>query len=155
MLKRLSELVNDVLGGQREVHGFDETDHRLAAAALLVHTVAIDGVVEEDEKAAVRQVLMRHFELSEEDARGLIHQAIEKDQEAVDLYGFTSVLTRTLDQPGRQKIIEMLWEIVFADGAVHEFEDNMVWRVAELMGVSRKDRLRLKRTIEQRRDGEG
>ncbi len=44
----------------------------------------------------------------------------------------------------------MMWEIVFADGEVHEFEDNVVWRVAELLGVSSRDRIRLRKRIEGR-----
>jgi uncharacterized tellurite resistance protein B-like protein len=43
--------------------------------------------------------------------------------------------------------VENLWEIVFADGASHEFEENLVWRVAELLGVSRQDRIAKKRAV--------
>ena len=66
----------------------------------------------------------------------------EEEQDAVDIYGFTSILTRHLDQDGRQKIVEMLWQVTFADGIVHEFENNLVWRSAELLGVSTRDRIR-------------
>jgi len=49
------------------------------------------------------------------------------------------VLCAQLDQDGRNQIIEMLWEIAMADCMVHEFESNLVWRVAELLGVSARD----------------
>ena len=41
----------------------------------------------------------------------------------------------------------MLWEIVYADGRVSEFEDNLVWRVADLLGVSARERLTLRREV--------
>ena len=37
-----------------------------------------------------------------------------------------------------------MWELVYADGKVHEFEDNLIWRAAELLGVSSEVRIRLK-----------
>lgn len=125
-------------------------DDRLATAALLVHTVAIDGEVQDRERDAVRAALIRNFGLTRGEADALVERARERDAEAVDLYGFTSILKRDLDQAGRERVIEMMWEIVYADGGVHEFEDNMVWRVAELLGVSARDRIRLRKRIEGR-----
>jgi len=73
-----------------------------------------------------------------------------KAQEPVDLYSFTSVLCRELDQEGRQRIVEMLWEIVLADGVLHEYEADLVSRGAELLGVSTRDRVRLRKIVENR-----
>lgn len=125
-------------------------DERLATAALLVHTIAVDGAVSEAERESLVSVLTGAFELSPAEAEHLLEEARARDAEAVDLYGFTSVLKRTLDPPGRERVIEMMWELVYADGGVHEFEDNMVWRVAELLGVSARDRIRLRKRIEAR-----
>src|SRR6478672_11729098 len=55
-----------------------------------------------------------------------------------------------LDQDGRKRIIEMLWEMAMADGVVHEFESNLVWRVSELLGVSARDRVTLKKLVASR-----
>jgi uncharacterized tellurite resistance protein B-like protein len=51
---------------------------------------------------------------------------------------------RSVDEPGRVRIVEMMWQMVFADGRVSEFEDNVVWRAADLLGVSSRDRIDLK-----------
>jgi len=151
MFDRLKQFVSELTSDQPEEAMFDENDHRLAAAALLVHAVAIDGFVDEDERAVVNDVLKRKFDLSAAETEELVAEAVEKDQEAVDLYGFTSIIKRTFDQEGRQAMVEMLWEIVYADGVVHEFEDNLVWRVAELLGVSTRDRMRLKAKVREAR----
>ena len=57
------------------------------------------------------------------------------------------MLKRKLEAADRERIIEMMWKLVYADGSVHEFEDNVVWRVAELLGVPSQTRIRLKKTV--------
>ena len=76
-----------------------------------------------------------------------MREAEAHEQEAVDLYRFTSVLKRHMSEDARIRVIENLWEMVFADGASHEFEENLVWRVAELLGVSPRDRIAMKRLV--------
>ncbi|MCB1436160.1 MAG: TerB family tellurite resistance protein [Rhodobiaceae bacterium] len=151
MLDSLRQLFAGLGQAKPQPH-FEDSDHRLAIAALLVHAVAIDGVIDDVERAKIRQLLAGEFSLSEEETRELVAEARAKDNEAVDLYNFTSVLKRALDAKARVRCVEMLWEIVYADGEVHEFEDNLVWRVAELLAVSREDRLRLKRQVARARD---
>jgi uncharacterized tellurite resistance protein B-like protein len=75
--------------------------------------------------------------------------------EAVDLYRFTSVIMREVDEKGRLRIVEMMWELVYADGQVSEFEDNVVWRAADLLGVSSRDRIDLKHRVAERRSATG
>lgn len=137
--KFLAEIV-----GTPEPKTFTEDDLRLSAAALLFHVVAVDDEVSEAERAKLHGMLMGRFSLDERDADALIRAAKDADDEAVDFYRFTSVLKRHLDDAGRQRVIQMMWELVFADGKVHEFEDNLIWRVAELLGVSSRERIRLK-----------
>jgi uncharacterized tellurite resistance protein B-like protein len=54
---------------------------------------------------------------------------------------------RTLDEPGRQRIIEMMWQLVYADHHVTEFEENVMWRVADLLGISARQRIELKERV--------
>jgi uncharacterized tellurite resistance protein B-like protein len=87
----------------------------------------------------LRALVMAQFDLTEALTDELIEAAVAADREAVDFYHVTSLLMRTLDEAGRLRIVEMLWEIAFADGIVTEFEDNVLWRVAELLAVSPND----------------
>lgn len=146
MFESIKTLFNDLTGQGRTAE--PEIDERLATAALLVHTLAVDGEVSSRERKVMHEALMHAFRLSRAETDDLIGRARAWDAEAVDLYGFTSVLKRRLDPAGRERVIELMWEVVYADGGVHEFEDNMVWRVAELLGVSARDRIRLRKRIE-------
>lgn len=112
---------------------------KLAVAALLVHLAAIDGTVNDEERQALEGTLMDYYALDEGEVRKLIVEATRRDQELVDFYRFTSALS-SLDDGEKIEIIRMMWQVVFADKRNHELEDNMVWRIAELIGVSARDR---------------
>jgi uncharacterized tellurite resistance protein B-like protein len=148
VLSAIKRLLADVAGrGETVVIGEDEL--QLAAAALLFHVVAVDGVVSVEEREMLSSLLGRRFELDPAETQSLVKAAENADAEAVDLYGFTSVLKRTLEQSDRERIIEMMWKLVYADGSVHEFEDNAVWRVAELLAVPSQTRIRLKKSVRE------
>ena len=123
-----------------------DNDPRLAVAVLLVHLAAVDGSVDEAEKLAVRHALMDFYGLEEDAVRRLVHDARRKDAESVDFYHFTSTLS-ALPEEQRIAIIRMMWQVVFADKQNHELEDNMVWRIAELIGVSARQRTILRNEI--------
>jgi len=122
----------------------------LAMAALLVRASVIDDVINEAEFARIEEVLTRRFGLSQEAVRTLIEEARHAEAEAIDLYRFTRVVTDHLDQEGRKVFIGMLWEVVLADGRIDPYEENLVWRVAELIGVSTRDRVTLRKAAEER-----
>ncbi len=130
---------------------FDDTGYRLAATALLIHVVSLDGEPSEAEKRKLHGLIESHFGLDRGTADRLIASATEVEGEAVDLYHFTSVIMRVVNEEGRRRIVEMMWELVYADGNVTEFEDNVVWRAADLLGVSSRDRVDLKHAVAARR----
>jgi uncharacterized tellurite resistance protein B-like protein len=149
MLDTIRTFLTELTSGS-EKRQFGEDDYRLAAAALLFHVIAVDGAVSAEERGALSALLQSRFELDAGDAATLVAAAETADKEAVDLYGFTSILKGRLEEAERERIVGMMWTLVYADGKVHEFEDNVIWRVAELLGVSSQARIRLKRSV---RDG--
>ena len=96
------------LGAEEEASHFGPSDTRLALAALLVHAVAIDGVTSDEERATLRDLLARKFDLSGEELELLIEDAIVAESEAVDLYRFTSVLKNRMSEDERIRVIENL-----------------------------------------------
>jgi uncharacterized tellurite resistance protein B-like protein len=147
MLDRIRRFLTETSGQGDDSAKLGEDELQLAAAALLFHVIAVDGAVSDAECAMLTDLLARRFELDPAEAKSLVKAAKAADAEAIDLYGFTSVLKRRLDAADRERIIEMMWKLVYADGTVHEFEDNAVWRVAELLGVSSQDRIRLRKAV--------
>jgi uncharacterized tellurite resistance protein B-like protein len=143
-------LVDSLSGAAAPKPEFAADDHRLAAAALLVHAMDIDHDASAVEAGRLEAILSTAFNLTTDETARLIEAAREADREAVDLYRFTSLLKRELDETGRLRVVEMLWEMVLVDGKLHEFEDNLIWRVADLMGVSTRDRVLIRREVADR-----
>ncbi len=131
-------------GDRDHAQHFAEDDVRLAAAALLVHVAGIDGAIDDAEQAKLHAVLKQHFDLDDATTDRLVAQATEAEHEAIDFFRFTSRLTHSLDELTRARIVEMMWQIVFADGAKTEFEDNLVWRASDLLGISQNERIALR-----------
>lgn len=146
MLDRLKNFMAE-LTGEPAAREFGEDDYRLAAVALLVHLAKAEGPTDESERARLTDIIEKNFSLDPQATARLIQSAEASDREAVDFYHFTHVICRSLGQPGRLRIIEMMWEIALADGVVHEVEENIVARIAELLGVSPHDRVMLRHRV--------
>ena len=155
MFQSFKNFIAEFVDGEKHPTQFAEDDYRLAAAAMLVHAAAIDGEMSQSERDELHAVIKQRFELDDVATDDLIAKATAAEHEAVDLYHFTHQLNRTLDEPGRARIIEMMWEIVYADGRRDELEDNLLWRAADLLGVSPRERIELRRRISGEDAGEG
>lgn len=151
MLDRLRQFIEDLTGSDSAGRDFGEDDLRLASAALLVHVAEIDGFFAPSERRSLLNLLQTRFDLGADEAERLLAAAQKSDREAVDLYGFTSTLKDAMELPERRRLIEMLWTIAYADGEAQEFEENIIWRVSELLGVPARDRIALRRKV--REDG--
>jgi uncharacterized tellurite resistance protein B-like protein len=149
MLSALKQFLSEFTDGDNDDARFDENDYRLAAAALLVHTARIDGAMTAAERDRLKSVFMQRFSLDAAAADELLREATEVESDAVDLYRFTSRLNRALDEDGRRRIVEMMWQVIFTDGQVSEFEDNLVWRAADLLHVPRQTRIGLRQKVAQ------
>jgi uncharacterized tellurite resistance protein B-like protein len=155
MFDAFRKFLSDCTAGDKHPSRFEGDDYRLAASALLVHAAAIDGEVSQVGRDKLHSVIKRRFGLDEEATNELVVEATAAEHEAVDLYHFTTLINRTLDEAGRRRVVEMMWEIVYADGRVSEFEDNLLWRAADLLGVSSRERIELRQQVAARALGGG
>jgi uncharacterized tellurite resistance protein B-like protein len=154
MFESFRNFVAEVARGGKHPAHFEQNDYRLAAAALLVHAAGIDGNISAIEREKLHDVLKQRFSLDEQQTATLIADATAAEQEAIDLYHFTSRINRTLDEDGRKRIVEMMWEIAYADGRVTEFESNLIWRAADLLGISSRERIDLGRQVASERESD-
>lgn len=152
MFERLISFFKELPGldTSKKKQTFSDEDPRLAAAALMFHVIEADGEQHEKERKRLSDLLSQAYDLQGDDLQALIKAAEVADQESIDLYRFTSVLKRHLDVPARLSFIEVLWEMVYADGDVGEIEDNIMWRIAELIGVDQEQRIGIKLRVAER-----
>lgn len=148
MFDRLIAFIRDLPGAESGEQPNAAGDPRIAAAALMFHVMDADGVRSSAERERLEQLLNETFAISGDELSDLLEAGEEADRDAVDFYAFTSVLKRHLGTEARANFIRIMWEIVYADGERHELEDNIVWRVAELIGVERAERVALRQSVE-------
>ncbi len=147
MLEKLRNFLNKSTQTESSDDKFDASDKQLAQAALMFHVIAADGIVQPEEKDKLRQILESSYQLTSSEADLLIEEARLADNEAIDLYGFTRLLKRQLNEEERLVLVKNLWEMVYADGELHELEDNVVWRIAELLAIEKRQRMTIKRNV--------
>ena len=153
MFDVLKNFVSELASGDKQAGDFGDDDFRVAYAALLMHAAAIDGEVSGAERSKLVTLLKQRFALDDAAAEHLVEQATAADARAVDLYHFTRLLNETLDEPGRLRMIETMWNVAFADGAASGYEDNLIWRVSDLLGVSSSERIALRQRAATARSG--
>jgi uncharacterized tellurite resistance protein B-like protein len=151
MFERVLNFLRDLPGALGDEHAPRDDDPRIAAAALMYHVMDADGVRQDAEWERVKELLSETYGLMGPELNELVSAGQQAESEAIDLYAFTSVLKRHLDEDARIRFIRILWDVVYADGELHELEDNTLWRVAELIGVDRRDRIAMRQEAARRR----
>lgn len=122
----------------------DRQPFELATAALLLELARSDFSESPAEVAAIRQLLRKRFDLTDEALELLMINAARRADKAVSLHEFTHRLNRELPEADKLVIVEMLWRVSHADGRIDKHEEHLVRRIAGLLHISDRDRVRLK-----------
>ena len=154
MFERFLAFLQELSAGETTAGRPRADDPAVAAAALLFHIMDADGVRSREERAVIEREIAESFSVDAETLSSILSAGEAAERESVDFYAFTRVLMNALDAGQRVEFIGMMWEIVYADGVRDEVEDNIVWRVAELLGVDRTDRIRMRQEVAGRMTGD-
>jgi uncharacterized tellurite resistance protein B-like protein len=148
MMDRLFSWLRD---GEGNVSRGGADELQLAVAALLLEAaVVVDGHFDPQERQVVRGVLQRAFTLSPDAAQELVAAAERRVEASAQLFGFTSTVNERVSRDRKIEIIEMLWEVAYADGVLDPLEDTLLRRIAGLIDVSDHERGAAKRRVLQR-----
>lgn len=140
------EQLRKIFGAEPAVRGLLERREplELATAALLIELARSDFSESSAELEAIRHLLQKRFELSADAVQALFEQASQRVQSAVSLHEFTHRLNRELPESEKLAIVEMLWRVSHADGRIDKHEEQLIQRIAGLLHISDRDRVRLK-----------
>jgi uncharacterized tellurite resistance protein B-like protein len=151
MIDRLLAWLKDGAAGPVGSTGGAVDELQLAVAALLLEAaVVVDGRFDPQERQAVRGILERAFALSPAAAQDLAAAAERRVEESAQLFGFTSTVNERVGRERKIEIIEMLWEVAYADGVLDPLEDTLLRRIAGLIDVSDHERGEAKLRVLQR-----
>jgi uncharacterized tellurite resistance protein B-like protein len=125
-------------------------DLQTAVAVLLVEAARRDDTFDTVERTAIERLLAQKFALSPEATRQLLAQAEATADRTSQLHPFTRLAVERMDPQQRIRLIEMLWEVAYADGILDPEEDALVRRIAGLVYVSDSDRVAARQRVLQR-----
>jgi len=108
---------------------------RLAIGALLLEMTHMDGEVWPEQRAAVEAIVLEHFDLARGEAEELLGLAEEERSESTDYFQFTSLINNTYTQEQKVRLIELLWRIAYANETLHQYEEHLVRKIADLLHV--------------------
>jgi uncharacterized tellurite resistance protein B-like protein len=137
--------------GAKDSERADFSPLQRAAAVLLVIAARLDGQIAPDERDSIVRLLRTRLAVDE--ALTLVEEADKEAAASTDFYQVTRVIKNRLEPDERASIIEMLWEVAYADGEVHDYEANLIRRVAGLLHVEDRDAGEARRRVLERRMG--
>ena len=139
MLQRLKIAIARMQRGSPEPEPDAAATSRLAFAALLARAAWLDGRLVQEEEDALLRLMVERFSINEDAARAALTEAVDDLDRSNDIYRYTKVLRDAFDEEQRIILLEMLWEVVYCDGNLHEFEAQLMRRLAGLLFVDDRD----------------
>ena len=127
-----------------------EHAYRLATGALLFEVSRADHHIGDQELTTISELLKTRFELSVEDTQHLVDLAHRESEEAVSLFEFTRLVDARLSAGEKIHVVELLWEVAFADGRLDRYEEYTIRKLADLLHVAHSDFITAKLRVEQR-----
>ncbi|WPZ34274.1 TerB family tellurite resistance protein [Thalassobaculum sp. OXR-137] len=110
-----------------------------AVAVLLARAATLDGSFEAEERAVVAEHLCNRFNVSRDEIDRTLDEAATSADQMVDLYGLTRTVKDRLDEEGRIELMEALWEVVYADGELHDYESQLMRRLSGLLYITDRE----------------
>lgn len=131
----------DLLAG-RETPNLEESEDglSLAVAALLVDAARMDETFDAAERAIIERLLAAKFGLDAAAVQKLVRVAEQEVERSAHYFPFTRQINQGLDAEAKIRIIEMLWQVAYADGVLDPHEDGLLRQVAGLIHVSDRER---------------
>lgn len=140
MISAIKKYFDNQIGTGAE-HDAATNKHRLqvATAAMLIEMARADFDVHPEETEEVAQAVQTTFGLTPADTEKLIRLAEDEAKQATDYYQFTSLINKGFSQQEKIQVVELMWQVAYADGHMDKYEDHLVRKLASLMHVSHKD----------------
>jgi uncharacterized tellurite resistance protein B-like protein len=121
-----------------------ERELQIATCALLLETAHADDEFSPDEERLIESLMKNYFNLSEETVQELKIAAEQKRKDSIDLWGFTKTIKEQYSQEEREKVIEMLWQVIYTDETLNEHEDYLAHKISLLLGLDHKQLINAK-----------
>ena len=114
----------------------DSHELHIAAAAMLVQAAMSDGQVDPVERERIAVLVERHFGIPNAEVQEILRESESRAEEAVDIFSFLRVVNDHFDHEERIMLVEMLWDVVYADNILDDYEANLIRRISGMLGLT-------------------
>ena len=118
-------------------------DSSILIAALLIHAAKIDNNYTSVEKEIIKKALINLSLIESNNSEKLLIEAEIKERDSNQIIEFTREIKNN-SMEFRLKILEILWKIIYSDGASDNYESNLIRRICGLLYISDKDSGKIK-----------
>ncbi|MEM9443453.1 MAG: TerB family tellurite resistance protein [Pseudomonadota bacterium] len=139
MFARLKRLLTDQPSGADDERSHSFEERQLAAAALMVEAARLDDEFDAEERTRIEALLRDHFALNATEASELLAAGEKASDDSIEWQGFTRKIKDGFAPEERVALIEMLWEVAYADGTLHDYEASLIRRITGLLYVSDRE----------------
>jgi len=108
----------------------------VATCALFVEMARIDGTFSQAELEAILSILKEKYGLSGEHADALIEEADKERDQSIDLWQFARLINENYSTDEKIEIVETLWQIVYVDGKMDQYEHYLMNKLKNLLRLS-------------------
>ncbi len=122
----------------------DESQVRLASAALLIEVAVIDNEFDGSEMTALREILIQDFQVESQDIDELITLAHNECSAATSMFQFTQLVNKHCTVEQKFNLVTNMWRIAFADGDLDKYEEYIIRKVADLIYLAHGEFIRAK-----------
>ena len=105
-------------------------------SGLMIEAAYTDGIISQDEINKISSSLINIFKEDPHLVEESISRALENKDNSLSLYFYTSKLNKSFSDEKKVLLIEVLWEVILSDNKVHDFETNLIRRLAGLLYIS-------------------
>ena len=130
------ESLKNIFAGDQTLNADIEDKEIDILSGLMIEAANTDGEITQEELNKISHSLINIFKEDPKIVEVSLTKAFENKDNSKSLYFYTSKLNKSLTNENKIKLIEVLWEIILADNEIHDFETNLIRRLAGLLYLS-------------------
>ena len=128
--------LKNIFAGEQSLNVDNENKEIDILSGLMIEAANTDGEVTQEELNKISYSLINIFKEDPKDVEESLSKAFENKDNSKSLYYYTSKLNKFYSNENKIKLIEVLWEIILSDNKIHDFETNLIRRLAGLLYIS-------------------
>jgi uncharacterized tellurite resistance protein B-like protein len=111
----------------------------IATCVILLEMAGADSVFSQSERNKIRELLQNSIKLPPDEIEGILSIAEREREESVDLWAYTNLINEHFAAADKRRLVEMVWELAYADGRLDQNEDYLMHKLANLLNLKHED----------------